>query len=153
MHFHLFFLALPNTTITKTYYLSDAFKADWAGAYTFCRVNGLQLVTLDTLDEMTQFLQFCNNYIPLQSIYIGGVSASLGDKKNWVWFQTGTKVNYTLPWLASAPSGENCLGVAVSKKKYNVYDLACNGYQYTFLNFVCQDTTWKGKGYRPGKLF
>lgn len=133
----------------KTYYLSEFFRADWVGAYNFCRANGLQLAIIDSTDEATKFLGFLNNYISASTVYIGAMSATIGDKSNWLWFKTGQKVSYSFTWNSKEPNGqttENCIGLVAKKKSFLYSDLACSGYLNSFLNFVCQEETSKGKG-------
>lgn len=152
------FKAPVNANYTKTYYLSAmSLKADPMGAFSFCRNNGMTLVTLDGPDEFNFFFGLCiahtNSLDPntWNIFHIGSVAIANNSKTGYVWFSTGQAIG-TIPWAPTEPNNangviENCLAVQFQDTgKMGVIDIPCNSPIY---QFVCQDSTLKGKGDVP----
>lgn len=130
-----------------------ALQANWMAASSFCKNNGMTMATLETADELNYFLGRCVANIKLIDwglILIGGIAPINNVKQGYVWFPTGEKVGYPIPWAPTEPNNngkiENCLSAAYgSDKKFGIADVSCTA-QVSMFQFVCQESTLKGKG-------
>jgi hypothetical protein len=103
---------------------------------------GLDLVTLDTLDEAKSFISMCQKsslIAPGDDPFVGGMASSVGD---WRWISTGKKIDYAFPWLQAPYQPDNgnknewCMNFLTAfKMQFN--DCPCYGTQVQ-LKFVCQ---------------
>lgn len=130
---------------TKFYYLAKIFQADWLGAYNFCKDNNMDLLTLETSEEATNFLALCKANVKQfngNAAYIGGVAPDLPAGNNWIWYESGEKVAFNFTWAPNQPdnkqTNENCLQIVLDDKTGNwaFADIGC--YQLNSL-FLCQE--------------
>jgi len=104
----------------------------------------MDFVSLETLDEANNFLKvFSSNSEAGDDWYSIGASTSLvGTADNYVWLNSGNRVNYKLPFAKDEPNNagdEYCL--TIGRKAYNISSFLFNDMNcFTKLNrFVCQD--------------
>lgn len=123
------------------------------GAFDFCKSTDMDLVNLQDEVEAQSFLASCTKNIKAfatdngPAAFIGGVANS--DRSSWVWFETDSKINFTIPFAPGKPSSDptkNCLGIVTSSGKFALTDTNC--YQ-TYQQFVCQEVKATGKGLNP----
>jgi len=131
----------------KDFYVSQNFLGNWYQAMTICKNYGMQLLTLETDADTTQFLaiaEAAENIKLLTSsyAYIGATEAIQGDAKSFYWLPNGDPFILTGPWTASQPNNaggiEFCLALlkdAAGKLKLD--DVPCDkaGDRY---RFYCQ---------------
>jgi len=127
---------------TKLYYFSEIYQADWMGAFSFCKSNGMELMTMDSEDEaeyIMERLELNADYIDFA--YVGGVTTSLKDRNNWHWINSNFKKSeVSLPWGPNQPDGgsndEFCLGVErAANRRFKFHDFSCFSRKKPF---ICQ---------------
>lgn len=87
-----------------------------------CKSYGLDLVTLETLQETRSFLKLADQCKTLQSleILVDGATPSPNLKGDWYWTRTGVKITFPLPWDVGQPSGTNNIQFCLSIYKENM---------------------------------
>lgn len=143
------FLAFTNSSgvaLTKTYYLSQVFQADWVGAYNLCKDSEMELLQFNDVTEQTAFSKLCtaslSKFRPYTQIFIGGIATAMASKTSWYWFDSGVKMDTSITWATSQPDNKNkneyCLALLLGPitKKFAIADVTCYG---IYDLFVCQD--------------
>lgn len=116
----------------------------WGEARAICKSYGLELMTLETLQEANLFLTMADNHSYFRTV--NGICSSIDattltskSPTDWYWSQTGKKVSFQIPWFPGEPGGapEFCLGIcrASSTIKFGYHDIPCDTWVY---RFVCQ---------------
>ncbi|KAG4074000.1 hypothetical protein HA402_014205 [Bradysia odoriphaga] len=132
------------TPYAKTYYLSTAYKYKWYEAKMFCEINGMEFLTLETLDESDKFMQMFNLNPTVISdwVYIGGVTILPKSLDHWYWLDLGKPLSFQPKFAPGEPSGshisgntEYCLSVGKVSGQSYYNDIRCDGLAY---NFLCQ---------------
>lgn len=150
------FSDVPNTLMKKTYYLSTIFQADWMGAMNFCRINGLQLVSLESLEEANMVLNaLVTKKVQLNFIFVDGVTTQLQSTDQWFNFISGKRMNYSVPWTSGEPNNnpnpEACLSTEANGAGYGLNDFTCKS--GNLQPFICQDIiVEKSRGFIPGAI-
>jgi hypothetical protein len=117
-------------------------QLNWANAFVFCRQFGLDFVSLESQDEMDNFLNIVNN-APANHVdhhqFIG--ATQIGTPSNWYWIATGRNVNHTIKWGTGEPNGlavgENCMTISKYNTAYFYNDALCYGASHVF-RFICE---------------
>jgi len=132
-------------TFDKTFYVSTTSKLIWGDVQANCRSHGMDFVSLDTLDEANSFLKTFSSTPGADDewYWIGASTSRAGTTDNFVWQNSGMRVNYNLPFAKGEPNNggsgnENCL--TAGRKSYNIAnfllnDLHCSS---TVNRFICQ---------------
>lgn len=104
-----------------------------------CHKSGLQLVSLDTKDEETRFLDIVTKANPsllTEFLHIGGITLSNGTANDWFWIESGEKVGYALSWALGDPNMigiEHCLALSKKQGKWEMYDISCGSVNSKFI--------------------
>lgn len=117
----------------RMYWLSVRLNVRWNDAKTLCKSYGLELLHLESKDEMNYFIKACNQYKNLFGDYtfVDGVTDLGKSKTEWFYSETGRKVSFALPWLPGTPdnvgSDEHCLSIAKAQGTFLFNDVNCDG--------------------------
>lgn len=131
------------------------FRADWITAYNFCLKNGMQLAKAESLKESLALTDFCNRYIDkfdqsygFAVAFIDGASPSLKSKTDWFNFNTGKKMNFSIPWNKNEPSGktEHCFSLINTDRRFYANDASCHEWGKLAFQFICEDVRVYSKG-------
>jgi Lectin C-type domain len=130
----------PNTLMmAKDYYLTTFFKANWIGAFNFCKSNGMELVNFRNAAEAQHFAQLFNvKGTTGELIYVDGITNEIGSGE-WRHFGTGLMISEDFPWALNQPNNhlkEHCLVIrGNSPEDTNIFwDFDCTD----LYPFVCQ---------------
>lgn len=122
----------------KTFYASRHFQVDWVIARGICREYGLEIATLETLDEMQTVSKICKklSFHLTEYVHVGGMTLTGNSTFNWYWVITGKRIEYEMQWSDGEPNfysrRQFCL--ALGGKNYLFDDIHCNsGIQRKFL--------------------
>ncbi|CAO1398133.1 unnamed protein product [Diamesa tonsa] len=130
-----------NCGISKTYYISRLLRLNWHEAFLSCRSLGLDLLSLNTLEE---FKNFQSIYQKTQSDFdpnnfIGGTK--IGSDK-WYWVASGSVLNYEFNWQQNQPDNaggnELCLELVKNTTKFEINDFACDSL-IRFQKYICEN--------------
>lgn len=131
-----------NSTKTKTYWISTHFRTFWHAAKSFCHSFGMELLSLDTLEEAQKFMNICvtNKLFVDRCFHIGGLTTVPSSKTEWFWVNSFKKVKYEMPWLPKEPNylgkNEMCLSICKNPGQCGYNDIPCSS--SAELTFVCQ---------------
>lgn len=128
----------------KVFYLSVDFEANWMDARSFCKTYGMDLMSLDTSYEFSNFVkQATKSFFYFDRwTHIGGISKLVGGGKQreWYWISTNRRVSYPLTFAAGQPNNylgrQNCLGISKEEKTFELQDIDCHGRFEE--KFICQ---------------
>lgn len=102
----------------------------------------MEVLSLETLEEATKFLQLClkNDKLFEQYTHVGGLTTVGKSLDKWYWANSGKLIDYALKFLPGQPDfygyNEYCLGISKSADAFSFIDVACFGtYE---LKFICQ---------------
>lgn len=133
---------LPSFGFVKSYWVPRYFKAQWQLTRSICKSYGLDIVSLDTLEEMEAVSKMCEENRDLFGwfVHIGGMAKTGRSQTDWYWVNSNSKVSYNMTWQNGQPdfSGENewCLSLHKdSKFKFN--DITCYGSWEE--KFICEN--------------
>lgn len=107
-------------------------SADWSVANDFCRINGMELLTINNEEENRQVAAFTDKY----SSYCTWLGAKRLGTKPFLWNATGLALHYT-NWAAEEPksgdSQEQCILMAEANREWRTAE--CNERHF----FICQE--------------
>lgn len=109
----------------KTFYASRHFQVDWVIARGICREYGLEIATLETLDEMQTVSKICKkiSFHLTEYVHVGGMTLTGNSTFNWYWVITGKRIEYEMQWSDGEPNfysrRQFCL--ALGGKNYIIY--------------------------------
>jgi hypothetical protein len=130
---------------------------DWPNAFSFCKVLGLNLATMEDNEQQDHLLSLLNDdsfsKVPgfdLQ-LLIGGTD--IGSEGNFYWASSGNPVYYPLKWVEGEPNNlgdnEHCMGLGKWKDSFQVNDVPCTGYQAPFICELVEDVVDLDKPMQP----
>ncbi|XP_057654698.1 C-type lectin 37Db-like [Diorhabda carinulata] len=127
----------------KTYYVDSVFKTNFFKAVQFCRLQGMQLWTINNNEEDARMVKFLQEKgLDHRRYWTSG--ANLGDRDQWVWLSTGLDVIYA-NWPPGQPSysyngkEENCIeyrGWGGTPNGFAINDMDCMAEFY----FICESS-------------
>jgi len=135
-------------SFTKIYYVSENYQSEWTGSFSFCKSNGMELMTMDSEDEadyIMERLELNSDYIDY--VYVGGVTSKLRDPNNWYWINSNYKKSeVSLPWGTGQPDnaagGEYCLAIyRAANRRFEFHDHPCNSYKKRFICQLIKEST------------
>ncbi|XP_050513611.1 collectin-12-like [Diabrotica virgifera virgifera] len=124
----------------KTYFVNTVFKTNFYRSWQYCRLQGMNLVSIESEEENKQLQKFISDKgFKYGSYWTSGTN--LVGEDQWIWMSTGRELTYT-NWLPGEPSKqnvkgtvENCIDILVyAGFKWN--DQNCEVVQ----NFICEST-------------
>lgn len=135
------FFEPPNTRMmVKKYYLTKIFRADWMGAFNFCKNNGMELANFRNKNDFDNFTDLFVGDVTLpekERIYIDGLGNLDGNA--WHYFESGKLIDFALPWRAGEPNNaggsEFCTEMSFSNGFLGLNDYDCRD----SLRFICQE--------------
>lgn len=126
----------------KTYWISTHFMAFWDQANDICHSNGMEFLSLETLQESNNLLSLCDQNIHLfdQWTHVGGLTTVPKSKDHWYWMTSGNKVNYSLKFGIGQPdnAGGNEMCLSIGKQPGNFFFNDVNCYGMHQFKFICQ---------------
>lgn len=124
----------------KTYWISTHFKAYWDQANDICHSNGMEFLSLETLQESNHLLSLCDQNIHLFDVWthVGGLTTVPKSKDDWYWITSGNKVNYSLKFGAGKPDNNNEMCLSIGKKPEDFFFNDINCYGIDQMKFICQ---------------
>lgn len=126
--------------INKTYYYSKIYYKSWSGARTLCKAFGMDLMALETLEELNNFKKIyaANFDIFPQFVNIGGIVSARTNYSSWTWVTTGRPISYKLTYIQGQPDNwegrEHCLNFwKTTKDQLTFNDYPCSVFEDPFL--------------------
>lgn len=127
----------------KSFFLSRYAKSFWPESQSFCSAYGLELATLETVEESRSLLTMVDNESTLRPlgstwIWIDGITLKPLTKTEWYWTKSGKKLSFPLDWYQNQPNGLDQFCLCVSKGTTNAKFGYNDGHCDTALQFICQ---------------
>ncbi|XP_072397762.1 C-type lectin mosGCTL-7-like [Diabrotica undecimpunctata] len=127
----------------KTYYFSTAVKANFYGAFQFCRLQGMQLVSIMNDAENDRLGKFADE-IGLKYEHFWTSGTNLANTQRFIWLSTGSAIVYS-NWYPGEPTvhssdgkdlTENCIEATRTGGPKGLYwnDRYC----LDELSFICE---------------
>lgn len=118
--------------------------------YSYCQKVGIELVTLETYEEQSDFLRFCAENSPYLNLglYVGAMNTFLKTTENWHWIHSDQKASFPIRFASGQPNysagQEHCLIAYFANGKYSgKYDFHdYNGFGAALYSFACQEAIW-----------
>jgi len=116
----------------KTYYLSRNTWATWIESHSFCKLYGLEFLTLETAAEAQEYLNMVetNTFLRSQAnawFYVDAFAMTPGSCTDWYWSTTGKKVSFPIRWRPGSPNSYPCLVLNKPSlnERFYFYDDSC----------------------------
>jgi hypothetical protein len=122
----------------KEYWFSTHFIVRWHEAKMLCKSYGLELVSFDSAEEMTNFTETENIFTTY--VYIDGIKKMTGNTTfEWYWAGTGEQLKFSPRYDYREPNGgagERCMCFIKRSNETFFHDVDCvNGIP---AQFICQ---------------
>jgi len=132
------------TEFVKNYYVSTHFNELWSAAREVCIMEGMDLLTLETEDELKNFQDVYFEhaaYFKEMYYHIGGILETIADYTSWHWLPTKEAIKIQLKFAPGEPTksaGQNCLAIqkVAGSTKFAFDDINCAEIYAYF--FVCE---------------
>lgn len=102
----------------------------------------MEVLSLESSDEQTLFLNMCDKNIQLfeDLTHVGAYNVVGKSTDKWYWVNSGKRVDFPLKFTAGQPdfagNNEYCLAMGKRPKDFYFNDITCFGYYE--LKFICQ---------------
>ncbi|XP_050514485.1 C-type lectin 37Da-like [Diabrotica virgifera virgifera] len=127
----------------KTYYFGNVFRANFYGAFQFCRQQGMQLVSIMNDAENDRLGKFADE-IGLQYEHFWTSGTNLANPYRFIWLSTGSAIVYS-NWYPGEPSGHSSDGKNLTENCVEATRLAGpkglywnDRYCFDELSFICE---------------
>lgn len=131
-----------NAPYTKKFMYPTHYVGSWTDAFNICNSFKMNLLSLDSQAEATQFLSiFVANFKLFDKwTHIGAVTTVKKSPTEWYWVNTRQKVNFPLKFTAGNPDNyldsERCLVLTIDNENYGFNDNQCH--DQAVMKFICQ---------------
>lgn len=128
----------------KTYYVSQVFKTFWIHTRAICQSYGMEIVSLETLNEANSFFTLCDKNIGLfeEFTHVGGFTSVGKSLDKWYWVNSGRRIDFPLKFAPNQPdfagNAEFCMSVVKRPGGFVFSDVYCTTYYEN--KFICQKT-------------
>jgi len=127
--------------------MSTHYREFWSAARFVCRINGMELMALETEDERSNFDSLYTKSFHLlktRFYHIGGILKAIGNYNTWHWISTKQPIEIEIEFNPGEPnnarSAQHCLALDKQTQRHFVFnDIDCSGEHAEF--FICQKFT------------
>ncbi|XP_017771193.1 PREDICTED: macrophage mannose receptor 1-like [Nicrophorus vespilloides] len=127
----------PTYVNDKLYYFETYFKASWFKAYMTCSKMGMELLSIDSVEEFDKFHTLVKDIVEYKNNLDLWTSGAMKDAGQFYWINTVNPV-LSSKWHPGEPNNkggmEFCLHVFLDNKQFLLNDLECSIEKY----FVCE---------------